>query len=70
MSHRWLGLALYAEGSADHRFLDELLRRAVEQVLLSGGHAVELKPDAAAGRTTGCSTIGREAKEGLSGATP
>lgn len=42
MSHRWLGLALYAEGSADHRFLDELLRRAVEHALLSGGHAVEL----------------------------
>lgn len=42
MTRRWLGLALYAEGPSDHRFLDELLRRAVEHLLADAGHAVEL----------------------------
>lgn len=42
MTHRWLGLALYAEGPTDHRFLEEVLRRAVEHILISGGHAVEV----------------------------
>lgn len=44
MTPRWLGLALYAEGPSDHRFLDELLRRAVEHLLVDGGHAVDLSP--------------------------
>lgn len=44
MTHRWLGLALYAEGADDHRFLESLLRRSVEHVLLSGGHSVEVSP--------------------------
>lgn len=42
MTYRWLGLALYAEGSTDHRFLDELLRRTVEHLLIDGGYAVDL----------------------------
>lgn len=42
MTRRWLGLALYAEGPTDHRFLDELLRRAAEHLLLDAGHAAEL----------------------------
>jgi hypothetical protein len=42
VTRRWLGLALYAEGPSDHRFLDELLRRTVEHLLLDAGHAVEL----------------------------
>jgi len=42
VTYRWLGLALYAEGPTDHHFLDELLRRAVEHLLLDSGHAVEL----------------------------
>lgn len=44
MTHRWLGLALFAEGPTDHRFLDELLRRTVEHLLVDGGHAVDLGP--------------------------
>jgi hypothetical protein len=44
VTQRWLGLALYAEGLTDHRFLDELLRRTVEHLLLDGGHAVDLSP--------------------------
>jgi hypothetical protein len=44
VTHRWLGLALFAEGPTDHRFLDELLRRTVEHLLVDGGHAVDLSP--------------------------
>jgi len=44
VTHRWLGLALFAEGPSDHRFLDELLRRTVEHRLVDAGHAVELSP--------------------------
>lgn len=44
MTPRWLGLALFAEGASDHRFLDELLRRAVEHLLVGAGHAVDLSP--------------------------
>ncbi len=44
MTRRWLGLALYAEGPTDHRFLDEVLRRTVEHLLLDAGHAVQLSP--------------------------
>lgn len=35
---------MYAEGPTDHRFLDELLRRTVEHLLVDGGHAVDLGP--------------------------
>ncbi|MDP9376035.1 MAG: DUF4276 family protein [Actinomycetota bacterium] len=42
MTQRWLGLALFAEGPADHRFLDELLRRSVEHILTNRGHGVDL----------------------------
>jgi hypothetical protein len=42
VTHRWLGLALYAEGETDHRFLDEVLRRSVEERLLGRGHSVEV----------------------------
>jgi hypothetical protein len=44
VTQRWLGLALYAEGATDHRFLDELLRRTVEHLLVHAGHAVDLSP--------------------------
>jgi len=38
----WLGLALFAEGPADHRFLGGLLPRAVAHLLAAAGYVVEL----------------------------
>lgn len=39
-----MGIALFAEGITDHRFLDELLRRVVESVLVAAGHVVDIGP--------------------------
>lgn len=38
----YLGLALYAEGETDHRFLDVLLRRSVEELLSQRGLSVTI----------------------------
>ena len=40
MTPPWLGLALYAEGPTDHRFLGGLLPRAVTQLLTTAGYTV------------------------------
>lgn len=42
MTSPYVGLALYAEGSSDHRFLDVLLRRATEALLISRGFQVQV----------------------------
>jgi hypothetical protein len=71
VTHRWLGLALYAEGPSDHRFLDELLRRTVEHLLIDAGHAVDLSPVQRLPVTTGESeraTRIAAGAEGLQGA--
>jgi len=38
----YLGLALYAEGETDHRFLDVLIRRSVEELLSRRGLSVTI----------------------------
>ena len=42
MTAAWLGLALYAEGPTDHRFLDRLLPRAVSHLLTGARYMVEV----------------------------
>lgn len=42
MTLPYLGLALYAEGPGDHRFLDGIIRRSVEHALVSLGLTVDV----------------------------